>query len=356
MIVSVSSKSNVIDPGDGVELDDALYREVPPVDRVLSTDEVVWTGTAGYSDVLGKVPVKGNDRFGVGSITKTFVARVILQLVEEGKLDLEKTATDYVDMKVVENVPNADRATLRQLLNHQSGVPTWEFEPSWIRRGRGNEMVLGRVWGKTETLEYATPELTPATHDPGVRFAYSNTNYTLLGLVIEAVTGNDAALEIRRRILEPLGLRDTFLESFENIPEGYVNHYHYATPEFKRIAGVHSEFPEIRESLVESTAGNLSPEWTAGGIVASARDIARWARADLIKDGVTGLLCQPTDASAMAQAIVRLMNEEGLSQRISSEAQKVASSRSWDRVVPLWTAIFRALADPVNGGPGISSS
>ena len=246
-------------------------------------DEVVWTGTAGYSDVLGKVPVKEKDRFGVGSITKTFVARVILQLVEEGKLDLENTATDYVELEVVGNVPNADRATLRQLLNHQSGVPTWEFEPSWIRKGRGNEMVLDHVWGKTETLEYATPQLTPARHDPGVRFAYSNTNYTLLGLVIEAVTGNDAAQEIRRRILEPLALKNTFLESFENIPEGYVHHYHYATPEFKRIAGVHAEFPEIRESLVESTAGNLSPEWTAGGIVASASDIARWARA--IRDG-----------------------------------------------------------------------
>ncbi len=242
-------------------------------------DSVAWTGTAGYSDLLRKVPVKTDDRFGVGSITKTFVARVILQLVEEGKLDLDKTAVDYLDLAIVRDVPNTDKATLRQLLNHQSGIPTWEFQEDWIRRGRGDQMILGKVWGKTETLEYARGELLPADHEPGRRYTYSNTNYTILGLVIEAVTGNDAAAEIRKRILQPLCLENTFLESFEEIPGGYVHHYHYATPRFVEVAGVHRGFSEIRPYLVESTAANLSPEWTAGGMVSSARDLVRWAQA-----------------------------------------------------------------------------
>jgi D-alanyl-D-alanine carboxypeptidase len=144
-------------------------------------------------------------------------------------------------------------------------------------------MELGRVWGKTETLEYCTGDLLPSTNAPGERYSYSNTNYTLLGLVIEAVTGHDAAAEIRRRILQPLGLEDTFLESFEPVPGGYVHHYHYATPAFEAAAGVHRGFPELRPYLVESTAGNLSPEWTAGGMVSSATDLVRWARA--IRDG-----------------------------------------------------------------------
>ncbi len=246
-------------------------------------NEVVWTGTAGFSDVLRQTPVMTNDRFGVGSITKTFVARVILQLVDEGLVDLDKTAADYLDHPVVRRIPNMGTATLRNLLNHQSGIPTWEFQEDWIRKGRGDEMELGHIWGKTETLEYATGDLLPATNEPGERFEYSNTNYTLLGLVIEAVTGSDAAVEIRRRILEPLGLENTFLESFEEIPGGYVHHYHYATPAFEEAAGVHRGFPQIRPYLVESTAGNLSPEWTAGGIVSSASDLVRWARA--IRDG-----------------------------------------------------------------------
>jgi len=246
-------------------------------------DTIAWMGTAGYSDLLRRIPVKVNDRFCVGSITKTFVARVILQLVEEGKLDLDKTPTHYLTAKIVREIANTDKATLRQLLNHQSGIPTWEFQPDWIRKGRGDQMELGHIWGKTETLEYATNDLLAAPHTPGKRYAYSNTNYTILGLVIEAVTGNDAAAEIRRRILEPLNLKDTFLESFEDIPGGYVNHYHYATPYFEKVAGVHRGFTEVRPYVVESTAANMSPEWTAGGIVSSASDLVRWSQS--IRDG-----------------------------------------------------------------------
>jgi len=240
---------------------------------------LVWTGTAGYSDIRRKVPVKTDDRFGVGSITKTFVARVILQLAEEGRLDLTRTAINYLDLDIVQDVPNADKATLRQLLNHQSGIPTWEFQEEWIRNGRGDQMSLGKVWGKTETLNYIRREYLPPDHDPGHRYSYSNTNYTILGLIIEAITGNDVATEIRQRILQPHHLQDTFLESFEEIPGGYVHHYHYATPNYVAVAGVHQELSEIRPYLVESTGANLSPEWIAGGMVSSASNLVRWAQA-----------------------------------------------------------------------------
>ena len=280
-------------PQQATQRDDRVLRDalvigitmgIPGLSVAIGTgDTLTWVGTAGYSDLQDRTPVQARDRFGVGSITKTFVARVILQLVEEGKLDLEKTPADYLDLDIIRRIPNTDRATLRHLLNHQSGIPTWEFQEDWIRRGRGKEMDLGHTWGKTETLEYCTADLLPSTNAPGQRYSYSNTNYTILGLIIEDVTGNDLSREIRRRILEPLGLRDTFLESFEEVPGGYVGHYHYATPQFQEVAGVPPGFPEIRPFLVESTAGNLSPEWAAGGIVSSAGDLVRWARA--IRDG-----------------------------------------------------------------------
>ena len=178
---------------------------IPGLSVAIGTaDSLVWTGAAGYSDLRRKVPVKVDDRFGVGSITKTFVARVILQLAQEGWLDLNRTAADYLDLEIVRDVPNTDKATLRHLLNHQSGIPSWEFQEDWICKGRGDQMSLGKVWGKTETLEYVRRGHLPADHDPGRQYSYSNTNYTLLGLVIEAVTGHDAAAEIRRRILQPL--------------------------------------------------------------------------------------------------------------------------------------------------------
>jgi D-alanyl-D-alanine carboxypeptidase len=242
-------------------------------------DRLAWTGTAGYSDISRQIPVDIHDRFGIGSITKTFVARVILQLVEEGRLDLNKTPMDYLSLDIVRQVPNSDKATLRELLNHQSGIPTWEFQPEWIRKGRGDQMELGHIWRKTETLEYVDGENISAGFEPGERYSYSNTNYTILGLVIEAVTGNSVISEIRNRILLPLGLEDTFLESFEDIPGGYVHHYHYATPDFKEAAGVHRGFAQIRPYLIESTPANLSPEWAAGGMVSSASDLVRWAQA-----------------------------------------------------------------------------
>jgi D-alanyl-D-alanine carboxypeptidase len=273
---------------DDAVLQDALVQGItmglPGISVAIGLgDEVIWTGTAGYSDVVGRVPVQPDDRFGVGSITKTMVARVILQLAEEGLVELDKTPADYLDQPIIGEIYNTDAATIRHLLNHQSGIPTWEFQEDWMPKGRGAEMEIGHVWGKTETLEYCTKDLLPATNEPGARYRYSNTNYTILGLIIEAVTGNSAAGEMRTRILEPLGMENTFLESFEEIPGGYVNHYHYATPDFVAAAGIHDAFTELRPYFVESTAGNLSPEWTAGGAVASASDLVRWARA--IRDG-----------------------------------------------------------------------
>ena len=188
--------------GDERLLDEALVvgiaMGIPGLSVAIGVgDSVIWAGTAGYSDILRRVPVKVDDRFGVGSITKTFVARVILQLVEEGKIDLDKKPQDYLDLDIIRASPNTGTATLRHLLNHQSGIPTWEFQEDWIRKGRGAEMELGYVWGKTETLEYCTGDLLSATNEPGQRYSYSNTNYTILGLIIEAVTWSHSDWRIR---------------------------------------------------------------------------------------------------------------------------------------------------------------
>lgn len=271
-----------------IKLDDKVLNEalvngiaigIPGISVAIGIeDSIAWVGTAGYSDLIVKNDVKTNDKFGIGSITKTFVAMVILQLVEEGKLDLDKVPTDYLDLEIVRAVPNTDSATLRELLNHQSGIPTWEFQPDWIRKGRGKDMNLDHIWSKTETLDYVSQDNFPADFQPGVRYSYSNTNYTILGLIIEAVTGNGVMTEIRKRLFQPLHINNTFLESFEEIPGEYVHNYHYLTPQFRNNAGVHEDFPEICSYLFESTAANLSPEWVAGGMVSTASDLVRWAQ------------------------------------------------------------------------------
>jgi D-alanyl-D-alanine carboxypeptidase len=263
-------------------LDEAVAKGVPGISAAVANKSgVVWTGVAGMSDLKANTPVRPDMLFGIGSITKTFSAVVILQLAEEGRVDLQATAASILG-HAVDGIPNADKATLAQLLNHTGGVPSWEDDPTWIHEGRGDRLDPSHIWGKTETLRYIKGHqpLFPA----GEKFSYANTNYTLLGMVIEKVTGNDATAEIHRRILDPLGLKDIRLEGFEPVPTDRLAHrYHWATPTFRETAGVNVAFPEVRPGLIDASASNLSVEWTAGGMVATASDLARYAVA--LRDG-----------------------------------------------------------------------
>jgi D-alanyl-D-alanine carboxypeptidase len=102
----------------------------------------------------------------------------------------------------------------------------------------------------------------------------------LLGLIIEKVTGNDVVDEIADRILTPTGTSDIYLEGFQTVPhDRLANRYHYATQEFNRDAGVHDDFPEVSSGLIDASSSNLSVEWTAGGMVVTARDLAVYAAA-----------------------------------------------------------------------------
>ena len=103
-------------------------------------------------------------------------------------------------------------------------------------------------------------------------------------MVIEKVTGHEAMDEIHRRILAPLGLKDIHLEGFEPVPQDRLPHrYHWATPVFRQDARVNAAFPEVRPGLIDASRSNLSVEWTAGGMVATARDLALYAVA--LRDG-----------------------------------------------------------------------
>lgn len=263
-------------------LEEATAKGIPGISAAVATREgVVWTGVAGKADLQTGAPVRPDMLFGIGSITKTFVMVVILQLAEEGRLDLSATAASLLGA-VVEDIPNADKATIAQLLNHTGGVPSWEDDPAWIRDGRGATLDVSRIWAKTDTLRYIKGHA--PLDAPGVRFSYANTDFTLLGLIVEKVTGHEVVSEIHRRILGPLGLKDIHLEGFESVPQGRLPHrYHWATPDFRKNAGVNAAFPEVRPGLIDVSRSNLSVEWTAGGMVATARDLALYGVA--LRDG-----------------------------------------------------------------------
>ena len=257
---------------------------------IANRDGILFSGADGYAELESQTRMDTSNCFCIGSITKTFVAVVILQLVDEKKIQLEKTVLDYIMPTspyhaLVAQIPNTELASLSHLLCHQSGIPTWEFEPRWIRAGRGVDIVPDKIWKKTETLEYLVNS--EPTGRPGECFSYSNTNFTLLGLVIERVTGNDIAEEIRKRILAPLKLNSAYLDLFEEtVPQSAktTDHYHFATKAFEESAGISSIFrPATHPYLINTSAANLSTEWAAGGLVMNMQDLASYARA--LRDG-----------------------------------------------------------------------
>lgn len=254
---------------------------VPGLSAAIATANGHWTLTAGTVD--GVAPVEPSHIFGIGSITKVFVAVVVLQLIEEGKLHLSDTVGKVLSTSVHRDVDNAASANVERLLSHHAGIDSWEDDPVWIREGRGDKIDPAHAWGKAEPLEYIRRPRRTAPN-PG-EYGYANTNYTLLGLMIEKVTGNTAEGEIRRRILGPLDMRQTFLEGFEpSSNEGKVapRRYHWATDNFCEVAGVSPAFTKHGQ-LVDCTGSNLSVEWTAGGMVSSASDLVKFAIA--LRDG-----------------------------------------------------------------------
>jgi D-alanyl-D-alanine carboxypeptidase len=283
--VPVHQTANATESDIGARLQAALEEGVsnglPGISAaVVGSDGVIWSGVAGFSDTQRKIPIRKDLLFGVGSITKTFVAVVCFQLAEEGRLDLSATAMDILGRDAVGDIPNTDSATILQLMNHTGGVPTWEFDPEWIPDGRGSNAEPGKVWARDETLKYLRDGDNPATNRPGAAFNYANTNYTLLGLIVEKVTGNDLTDEIRERILAPLSIQDVYLDGFQPVPrDRLAGNYHFATPAYIEAAGINTAFETIRPGLIETTGFNLSVEWAAGGIVAAAEDLAIFAQA-----------------------------------------------------------------------------
>jgi D-alanyl-D-alanine carboxypeptidase len=284
----MSKKSEIL-----AELQSALQAGIeagsPGVSATISSSKgTLWSSTAGVFDLSSGQSLETTHLLGIGSITKVFVTVVILQLIESNHLKLSSTVADILDSKTTEGIHNASMATVESLLRHTSGIESWEDDPIWIKDGRGKDLDPNKTWHKSETLNYirrAHPN--PSGPKPGT-YSYSNTNFTLLGLIIETLTHNTAESEIRSRILSPLGMKNTYLERFEppHHPERVSKRHHWATPTFRSTAGICPSFPLLRENLLDASSSNLSVEWVAGGMLSTPSDLAAFFLA--LRDG--GLL------------------------------------------------------------------
>lgn len=181
-----------------------------------------WSGASGSVDRAGSLPMTPETRMRIASISKVFTAVVVLQLFEEGRLDLEAPlATWYPDL-----VPRAEQITVRRLLNHTTGLHDYLENSTFLTLAYQRP---DYTWLPGELAAYAGKQ--GALFAPGTPGAwdYSSTNYVILGMVVEAVTGNTLAQEMRTRIFEPLGLEGTYFVPDEAVEGVYARGYRNAS-------------------------------------------------------------------------------------------------------------------------------
>jgi D-alanyl-D-alanine carboxypeptidase len=179
-----------------------------------------WTGASGFVDQQHSQPIQISTHVRIASISKVFTAVVVLQLVEEGRLDLDTPVSAWFPQLV----PHADAVTVRRLLNHTTGLYDYLEDKHYLGQAFG---APDREWSPEELVAYAA--LQPPLFLPGAPNAwdYSSTNYVILGMIVEQVTGRSLAQEMRTRIIDPLELRNTFFAPDEPVPGEVARGYRF---------------------------------------------------------------------------------------------------------------------------------
>ncbi len=218
----------------------------------------------GFSDREAKTPMKPTDRMLAGSVGKTFAAATALQLIKEGKIGLDDKIEKYLGREQwFSRLPNAKDITVRQLMNHSSGLVRYEFRQQFTKDLTANPE---KIWKPAELIAYLLDERPP--FEAGKGWNYSDTNYIVLGMIIEKVTGRKFYDEVNRRLLKPLKLTDTIPQDGPRL-KGVVQGY----------GGPNNQFGST-DAMIVNGKFTINPqfEWTGGGYASTARDLARWAK------------------------------------------------------------------------------
>ncbi len=230
-------------------------QNIPGATAAVDHAGCAWRGASGVSDIPAKTATLPGDLFHIGSITKTFTATLLLKLRAEGKVSLDSPVADYV-----KGVPRGDTMTVRQLLNHTGGLFNYtECDAFWT----AVEADPARVWKPEELVALAAMQ--QPYFEPGQGWQYSNTDYIVLGMIVEAASGETAAEAMRSRILDPEKLVHTYLDGYEAAIPGLVRGYEIDGQDFLDVTW--TEDP--------------SWAWTAGGLVSTTEDINKFY-ADLL--------------------------------------------------------------------------
>lgn len=218
----------------------------------------------GYSDRETRTPMRPTDRMLAGSTGKTFAAATALQLAADGKLLLDEKVSAYLGKESwFPRLPNSSDITVRQLMNHTSGLVRYEFKDTFTKDLTANPE---KVWKPAELLSYLLDEKPP--FEAGKGWDYSDTNYIVLGMIIEKVTGKKFYDVANKRIVTKLKLSNTIPQDglvLTGVVQGY--------------AGEKNPFGG-KDEMISNGRFIINPqfEWTGGGWATTSEDLARWAK------------------------------------------------------------------------------
>ncbi len=255
-------------------LDDATWRYGLPgvAAAIVAPDGRTWSGEAGVADVRTRRAVVPTTPFALGSMTKTFTAALILRLVEDGALGLDdrviRWLPEYAGRTFLGTTASRRGAiTIRMLLAHTSGLYDYLGSYTLDAKLRADKK---RVWTPAAIIPY----IKKPWFAPGTAYAYSNTNYLLLGLIAERATGTKYATLVRTRILDPLGLTSLYTQVAEPARGSPAKGYDFASLSRTAKAVSWSDGTRVMPfTAVTSAAG------PAGAMAGTATDVARWGLA-----------------------------------------------------------------------------
>ncbi|MEI5676573.1 MULTISPECIES: serine hydrolase domain-containing protein [unclassified Nocardioides] len=271
------------DPGLQRRLDRLVTDQRLPgvIATVRGRDGRVRSYTAGVGDLRDGSPVPADGRVRIASNTKMFTATVVLQLVGEGKVDLDARVERYLPGVVRGRGNDGRRITVRQLLQQTSGLP--DYDTIVEAQGGSLQSIAGQYFEPYDLLDAALGER--RHFKPGRKWEYSNTNYVVLGLLAQRVTGRPIGEEITRRIIRPIGLEDTY----------------WPRQGEQRIRGVHPRgywADEPGAPYEDITRMDPSLGWAAGQLVSTTADLGRFMQALL-----DGRLLAPAQLAQMRRTV-----------------------------------------------------
>jgi D-alanyl-D-alanine carboxypeptidase len=228
-------------------IEELTLQGVPGCAIAVYSDEGWWSAATGFAKIEDRTPMQTCHLQYLQSVSKTYMAVAILKLYEQGKISLDEPISRYLPDAQSRSFIGADKITIRMLLNHTSGIPEYNMAPAYVSYLLQHP---DHIFAPTDYLKYIAGK--PLDFAPGSKYSYRNTNYLVLALITDAITGDHAKF-IAETIFTPLGLDHTFYRG----QSGYVNYPELVNTYWDRHSdGVIENASQLQRNNVASLVGD----------------------------------------------------------------------------------------------------